>query len=218
MIARLTGTLEETLPGSVLVDTGAGLVYEALVPACDLEVLAERRGRPVTLHTLHYIEGDPSRGQVIPRLIGFSSPQDRRFFQLYTTVKGIGMRKALRSLVRPLEEVAAAIQAADAKYLTALPEIGKRTAEQIIAELRDRVGEFAGQPAAAPGQAAKAQTPAPDEALPEAGRDAVAVLVQLGEKRPDAVDLIERVLAVSPELQGVEAILQQAYRLKGAAR
>jgi len=189
------------------VDTGAGLAYEVMVPACDVERLSRRAGQEVTLHTIHYLEGDPARGSQQPRLVGFANETDRDFFRLFTTVKGVGIRKALRALVRQPAEVAAAIANKDGKFLVALPEIGKRTAEQIIAELSGRVDEFAGAGFAAPA-----------EELPEAATEALAVLVQLGERRADAAALIERVLGVAPELESPEAIIQHAYRLKASGR
>jgi len=207
MIARITGRLEEMGDGAVLIDAGAGLWYEVLVPACDVERLARRVGQDVVLHTIHYLEGDPARGTQQPRLVGFANETDRAFFRLFTTVKGIGARKALRALVRPPSEVAAAIANKDSKFLLALPEIGKRTAEQIIAELSGRVDEFAGE-------AVKAETPE----LTDAAAEALAVLVQLGERRGDAAALIQRVLTADPELKSPETIIQRVYRLKAGAR
>jgi Holliday junction DNA helicase RuvA len=202
MIARITGRLEQVSGGAALLDGGGGLTYEVLVPAFDVERLSRRIGQDVILHTVHFVEGDPAHGVQTPRLVGFLAETDREFFRIFTRVKGIGVRKALRALVRPVGEVAAAIQAKDAKFLVALPEIGRRTAEQIIAELHGKVEEFAG-PAAAPA--------AP--ALPAPAAEALAVLVQLGERRADATALIERVLTVAPEA-GPEAIIQHVYRLK----
>jgi len=207
MIARIAGRLEQLSDSAALIDTGAGLWYEVLVPACDIERLTRRIGQEVILHTIHTLEGDPSRGGQTPRLIGFASEADRRFVTLLTTVKGIGMRKALRALARPAGEVAAAIAGRDEVFLATLPEIGKRTAQLIVAELRDKVDEFA---AGLPAVAAV-------ETLPAAAAEAVSVLVQLGEKRPDAAALIERVLAVAPEADTAEAIIQKAYRLKAGA-
>jgi len=204
MIARISGRLEQIADGAALIDTGGGLWYEAFVPACDVERLSRRVGQDVVLHTIHYVEGDPTRGQVAPRLIGFLSESDREFFRKFTTVKGIGIRKALRALVRPIAAVAAAIQAKDATFLTALPEIGKRTAEQIIAELHGKVDRFAGELAAGADQAE----------LSGAAAEAVAVLVQLGERRADAFALVQRVLAVAPESDSPEALIQHAYKLK----
>jgi Holliday junction DNA helicase RuvA len=205
MIARIAGRLEQVSTGSALIDAGNGLWYEVLVPAFDMERLSRRVGQETILHTIHYLEGDPAYGSQTPRLIGFLSETDRQFFRVFTTVKGIGAKKALRALARPVSEIAAAIQAKDSKFLVALPEIGRRTAEQIVAELHGKVEAFAG--AARP-----AEPP-----MPEPGAEAVAVLVQLGERRADAVALVQRVLTVAPDLKAPEAILQQAYRLKAGA-
>jgi len=203
MIAKVTGRLEHVAEGAALVDVGGGVSYEVLVAAADVERLSRRCGQEVALHTIHYLEGDLSRGAAVPRLIGFLSESDRDFFRIFTTVKGIGARKALRALVRPPSEVAAAVGAKDVKYLKALPEIGPRTAERIVAELHGKLDEFAGE-AATVGEVE----------LPEAGAEAVAVLVQLGERRADATALVERVLAVAPDLDAPEEIIQHAYRLK----
>ena len=199
--------MDEVAGPSVLIDVGGGLWYEVLVPACDAERLRRRLGQDIVLHTIHYFEGDPSHGQQTPRLIGFLTETDRDFFRLFTTVKGIGLRKALRALVRPPVEVAAAIANKDAKFLIALPEIGRRTAEQIIVELSGKVDDFAGELA-----------PAAEAEFSESAAEAIAVLVQLGERRADAVALVERVLAVAPELQSPEEIIQKVYKLKTGGR
>jgi len=206
MIARVVGRLEEVATDSVVVDTGSGLWYELMVPSCDVERLSRKLGQQVVLHTIHYVEGDPARGGIVPRLVGFLLEADREFFRVFTTVKGIGIRKALRALARPPAEIAAAIQNKDTRLLVALPEIGKRMAERLITELSGKVDAFAGEIAAE----ARAE-------IPEAADEAVAVLIQLGERRADAVALVERVLAVAPELDSPEEILQQVYKLKAGA-
>jgi Holliday junction DNA helicase RuvA len=203
MIAHITGRLEEVAGGSALVSTATGLWYEVLVPAFDADRLGKMVGQEVGLYTIHYIEGDPSHGAQTPRLLGFVSPSDRQFFRVFTTVKGIGIRKALRALVRPVAEVAAAIQSKDTHFLTSLPEIGKRTSEQIILELHDKMGDFA-----------QAQAGIEVDKLSAPALEAISVLVQLGERRGDAEALVSRVLAVAPELTSAETIIQHAYRLK----
>lgn len=207
MISRVTGILAEVGEGSALVDSGAGLWYEVLVPAFDIERLGKSTSQHVTLYTIHYVEGDPSHGVQTPRLIGFLTDNDRTFFKVFTSVKGIGVRKALRALVLPISEVASAIAAKDARLLVTLPEIGKRTADQIILELADKMAPFAA--------AACPQCRAPQSS---SAAEAVSVLVQLGEKRADALALVERVLAVAPEMDCPEAILKHAYRLKSAGK
>jgi Holliday junction DNA helicase RuvA len=208
MISRISGKLEQVGSATALVDTGAGLWYEVMVPTCDVERLSRRVGQEVVLHTIHYVEGDPGRGNLVPRLVGFLTETDREFFRVLTTVQGIGIRKALRALARPPAEIAAAIVAKDTKLLISLPEIGRRLAERLITELADKVDSFVGE---LPAGAAAGR---PE--MPEAAAEAVAVLVQLGERRPDAVALVDRVLAVAPELDSPEAIIQQVYRLKAA--
>jgi len=206
MIARISGRPEHLADRTAAVDLGGGMWYELLVPACDVERLSRRVGQEVVLHTIHYLEGDPSHGQISPRLIGFLAETDRDFFRTFTKVKGVGVRTALAALVRPVAEIAAAIQAKDAKLLTVLPGIGPRTAERIIADLHGKVEAFAG-PAA----------PTAEAQLPAAATEAIAVLVQLGERRADAVALVERVLAVAPDSDSPETIIQHAYRLKAGA-
>ena len=205
MIARIAGRIEQITDTSVLIDAGNALWYEVLIPAMDVERLAKRVDRDVVLYTIHYIEGDPARGAQTPRLIGFATEEDREFFRILTKVKGLGNRKALRALARGVSEIATAIVRGDEVFLATLPEIGKRTAQQIVAELRDKVAAFA---VTAAGTAAAVTLPAP-------AAEAVSVLVQLGERRGDAVALVERVLAVAPELTTTEEIIRQAYKLRG---
>jgi Holliday junction DNA helicase RuvA len=210
MIARIAGRLEEVRSDAALLDTGDGLWYEVLVPSCDIERLSRKLGGDIVLHTIHYFEGDPSRGQQTPRLIGFLAEEDRAFFTTFTTVKGVGIRKALRALARRPSEVAAAIEAKDVKLLKSLPEIGARMAERIITELHGKVDAFAGDL-----PAGKAESEGPT--MTEAAAEALSVLVQLGEKRADAAALIERVLAVDPDVESPETIIQHVYKLKAGA-
>lgn len=209
MIARIKGILDGVEEGKAVIDLPDGLTYEVLVMSCDVERLTRKAGQEVVLHTIHYLEGDPSHGVQSPRLVGFLSPTDRQFFRLFTTVKGIGFRKALRALARPPGEVAAAILNKDTKFLVALPEIGRRTAETIIVDLSGKVDDWASG-----GFAATPEGPV----LSSAAAEALAVLTQLGERRSDAQAIIERVLAVAPELDTTEDIIRQAYHLKTAGR
>ncbi len=78
-----------------------------------------------------------------PRLIGFLTEVEREFFDLVCEVDGVGVKKALRAMVRPVREVAAAIEEQDLKALSALPGIGPATAERMVAKLRRRMPKFA---------------------------------------------------------------------------
>jgi Holliday junction DNA helicase RuvA len=195
----LTGQLESVCDDRVQVAVGPMLV-DVYVPGSDVDGLHGRVGEPVTLHTLLVLEGIGQGTSMVPRLIGFASPQDRAFFELFTTVKNIGQRKALRALQAPARDLAAAIARRDVTYLVALPEIGKRTAETIIAELSGKVDAWLSGAAATiePGPGPASGTPA---------ADAVTMLVALGE-RPDAArQLVERAVASHPELDSPEDIL-----------
>ncbi len=204
MLTRLTGTLDSVGQGVVVLSAGP-LAYEVHVPACDAPRLAGRIGEEVTLHTLHYLESQGQGSAMLPRLIGFDSPRARSFFQLFTTVKGMGYRKSLRALAMPFEEVALAIQQQDYAKLQALPEIGKRTAQTIVAELSEKVESFlpSGADLAAPATGAVT-------ALSGPAADAVNVLVQLGETRQRAEALIARAARQLGEDAGADALVTAA--------
>jgi len=220
MITHLTGTLVAIEDGAAHLRSG-DLTYEVLVPAADAMALAARIGQPASFHTLHYMEGQGQGSSFWPRLIGFQSTADRAFFDLFTTVKGIGNRKALRALQLPFDQVAEAIAARDHALLQSLPEIGKRTAEAICVELKGKVDPFvrglgaapAGSRAGAGAQAARGPITAEAKLL-AAARDAVEVLVLLGHAKPVARDLVERVMAREelPADATPEAIVERALR------
>ncbi|MFK7962252.1 MAG: Holliday junction branch migration protein RuvA [Phycisphaerales bacterium] len=212
MIHRLEGTLESLDRGRAIVRCGP-IAVEVLVPAGNEPSLSPRVGGAITFHTLAYLEGQGQGSSFIPRLLGFSAASDRAFFELFTTVKGIGNRKALRCLARPVGEIATAIAGRDTALLATLPEIGKRTAETIVAELAGKVDAFAMSTDAA---AAAAGSPA-IAAIPPAGEDAVAILLQLGEPEAIARRLVARALAADPSLDAPTAIVDAAFRFRDAS-
>jgi Holliday junction DNA helicase RuvA len=214
VIASIEGELVSAEDGTALVQVGP-IAYEVLVPAADVPALAGQRGAVVRFVTLHYLEGQGQGSSFWPRLIGFRTAEDRDFFELFTTVKGIGVRKALRALQRPFAEVAAAIARRDEKALTALPEIGKKMAETIVVELKDKVARYT---ATAGGgmDAAVAGGAVVSSALAGAAGDAVVVLVQLGEARPLAERMIERALQVEGAKAAAEVLVAAALRLRGS--
>src|SRR4029077_18272262 len=127
---------------SVRLQAGA-FEYEVLVPEFVRRQLQTRVGQEATLHTSHYLDGNPMQGRVVPRLIGFTSEAELDFFELFCTVDKVGVRKAIKALMRPVRDIANAIQRQDAKWLTTLPGVGAATAEQIVATLRRKVTKFA---------------------------------------------------------------------------
>ena len=157
MITKITGLLNRVLDEEVRLQVGP-LEYQVLVPEFVRRQVQSRIGQEVTLHTSEYLDGNPMQGRVVPRLIGFPSEAELEFFELFCTVDKVGTRKAIKALVRPIKEIADAIQRQDAKWLTTLPGVGAATAEQIIATLRRKVTKFALMPRAAP--TATAETPA----------------------------------------------------------
>jgi Holliday junction DNA helicase RuvA len=207
MIAALTGELRHVDERHLHLLCGA-VLYELLFPAVDLPSLQAAIGQQLTLHTIFYLGGDPTRGGLEPTLIGFLRPQDKQFFEIFTTVKGIGPKKALRALAVSVGEIAGAIEGRDAKFLIGLPEIGKRTAETIIAELAGKLKTFAAA-GLIDGKAAR-----PASRRNNAEEDAIAGLMALGERRPDAENLLERAKAGNPGLTTTNELLREMLRMR----
>ncbi len=196
---------------------GSATGYEVLLPAFLGPSLEDKIGQSVRLRTLHYLESQGQGSSFIPRLVGFCDDRERRFFELFTTVKGLGNRRALRALTIEPAAIAALIVDRNAKGLIALPEVGKRLAETIIAELNGKVDAFLDL-GATDAMTSFKRAPAhhgPASNLPPVAADAVEALVTLGEPRAEAVRRIEIILgreASSPSgtEATVESLLQQA--------
>jgi Holliday junction DNA helicase RuvA len=207
MIARLTGTLVDLTPSAALVAPPGGLTYEALLPGYLLRDLAPRIGQEITLTTVQSLEPVGGGTAFRPRLIGFETDADRRFYELFTTVKGVGGKRALKAMAIPASAIARAIEEDDAAALRALPEIGKRLAETVIAELSGKVGEFLDQPSAA----ASVAEPKPAEAMDESANQAVEALVRLGQTRAEAERAVERAIAGLGDEPSPDEILAAAF-------
>ena len=205
MIARLSGQLELVTENRAVVAAGP-IAYEVLVAPVTADDLRPLVGRQATLHTLEYFDGNPAYGQMVPRLVGFLTETDKRFFVRYISVQGIGIAKGLRSLVRSVPEIAQAIESRDVRYLSELPGIGKRTAEKIIAELCGKLDEFA---------VTAAGRPVAEE--PESKREAVVVLMSLGLQRPEAAARVDAAYERLGEKATVEALVRQAFHQGPAA-
>jgi Holliday junction DNA helicase RuvA len=207
MIVRLSGKLDFVGEDCVHLTLG-DITRELLVPAADIPFLQTKIGQAVTFFTLEYIEGNASFGQLAPKMLGFLRTDDKDFFDLFTTVKGIGTRKALRALAIPTSQIAAAIALKDTRKLSSLPTIGKRAAEQIIAELHGKVDKFAVGASAA----------VPVAQLPDYEQQAIEVLVTLGERRAEAENWVQRVCQVDSTLHDAQKIVQGVYRLKAGIK
>ncbi len=205
MISAITGSLQRVGQDRVHLACGP-LLYEILVPASDIGQLKSLTNTEITLHTIFDLEGDPTRGGLTPRLIGFLRQEDKQFFQLFITVKGIGPKRALRALVQPTGQIAAAIEAKDSRFLVELPEIGKRMAELIVAELAGKAGAFA----------LAGSAPAPISAHSTDESEAIDAAIQLGIPRVEAERLLERSRQVSPTTKSAESLLREMLRLRTA--
>lgn len=222
MIARITGTLEQIDDGEALIALPGGVAHEVLVPAyLARRLAAQTGGSTVTLHTLEYFESQNQGASFIPRLIGFASVAERSFFELLTSVKGLGNKRALRAMAGEPGLIARAIYDRDTRALQRLPEIGPKLAELIVHELKNKVepyvrlglggltGPASSGPAAGPLEVearparkprVRLGEPAPDAAEPAPApaappiRQTVEVLITLGETPLEAERLVARAI------------------------
>ncbi len=204
MITKITG-IPIAVAGDTLTLAVAAFEYEVLIPEFARRNLQDRVGdaRPVSLHTIEYLEGNAMQGRLIPRLVGFLNPVEREFFEMFCEVDGVGVKKALRAMVRPVQEVATLIEEQDAKGLATLPGIGPATAERVIAKLRRKVPKFALL-------VARDTAPAAD-----VERDILAeafdVLRVLGHSEADARRLLDGALDKKSKYKDVDALLHAVY-------
>jgi len=209
MLTRIEGKLESVQDQAVVIGLeSTGLAYEVLAPAYLAASLHERLGDTVRLHTIEYYESQGQGTSFIPRVVGFESRAGRRMYEALTTLRGVGPRKALRMLAREPEWIAGALARGDALALRQLPEVGKKLAETMIADLRDHLGEFAIVEGSMEPKPAAAALTGPAE-------DAVSALVALGQTRRDAEEAVRRALAGDATLATPESIIAAAAGLAG---
>jgi len=211
MITKITGVLNRVLDEEVRLQVGA-LEYQVLVPEYIRRRVQGSLGRETTFFTSHYFDGNPMQGRVVPRLIGFTSEAELDFFDLFCTVDKVGTRKALKALVRPVKEIANAIQRQDAKWLTTLPGVGAATAEQIVATLKRKVTKYA--LSAQPSEPAADGSPAPAPSVVVDGNvieDAYQALMTLGHSPVEARNRLDRVLTGGRTFASVEDVLKEIY-------
>ncbi|MHC2067169.1 Holliday junction branch migration protein RuvA [Bremerella sp. T1] len=204
MITKITGKLVSVDVTSVTI-AAEPFEYEVLVPEFVRRQVQSQIGQKVSFHTINYLDGDPSRGRMSPRLVGFSNHIEREFFELFCSVDGVGVKKALRAMVRPVQEVANQIEQQDAKGLSALPGIGPATADRIVAKLRRKVPKFALLISGADGES------------PDVSRDVVTetfeVLLQLGHSETQARKLLDAAVAEKKNYKDVDSLVQAVYKI-----
>ncbi len=199
MIAFLEGTLAEALPTQIVVNV-QGVGYQVLVPVSSFERLPQP-GAPVKILTHLAVREDAHV------LYGFLTESERDLFRLLLHhVSGVGPKIALAVLSGlPTEMFKAAVVAGDISAISRINGIGKKTAERIVLELKDKVG------IAAEWEASSAKN-APNEADSRL-HDAVLALISLGYKQVEAHKAVRRVLDLSESTPTAEDLIRQALKI-----
>jgi Holliday junction DNA helicase RuvA len=211
MITKMTGILNRVLDDEVRLQVGP-LEYQVLVPEFVRRHVQGRIGQEVTLHTSEYLDGNPMQGRVVPRLIGFNTEMELEFFELFCTVDKVGTRKAIKALIRPIRDIANAIQRQDGKWLTTLPGIGAATAEQIVATLRRKVTRFAMAPSG-PAEDSEAEGATPATVVDgNVIEDAYQALLSLGLPPTDARDRLDKALKGGQTYATPEDLIQAIFK------
>ena len=203
MISKLSGKLL-----SLSDETATFLVepfeYQAFISEFTRRQLQSQLGEVVSLYTIHYLEGNPQKGgKMVPRLIGFNSEVEREFFDQICSVDGVGVKKALRAMVRPVQDIARAIEQQDFKSVSTLPGIGAAMSERIVAKLRRKMGKFA------------LIVPRDEDNVSVVERsvvdDTYQILCSLGHSEVDARRLLDGAMKGKRKFKDVEELLQAVY-------
>jgi Holliday junction DNA helicase RuvA len=194
MISYLRGTLLAASPACI-VDVG-GVGFEILVTEKDRELLSRSSG-DVSFHTYLHVREDRIA------LYGFLRGQDRELFMKLIDVSGIGPRSALGIMAEEsAERIVRAIRAEDHAFLCRLPGLGKKTAERLVVELKDKLADLEMEPVGTE----------PVTALRE---DAILALTSLGMQRHAAQRALEGIDWKSPEMGSLEAVIKEALKHAG---
>ena len=207
MIGQIRGTLIGRQAPEILVDVG-GIGYEIQVPMTTLYQMPEL-GQPVTLLT-HFVVREDAQ-----QLFGFAESADRRLFRELIKVSGVGPRLALTLLSgMDAADFARCLQRDDVAALVALPGVGRKTAERLLVEMRDKAGDWLDE--LSPESAAQAETGKAGAHGNEQLAEAEQARVALGYKLTEVAKLIAAVDA-APETPS-EELIRLALRIAGGAR
>ncbi|MFT5523496.1 MAG: Holliday junction DNA helicase RuvA [Pirellulaceae bacterium] len=204
MICGITGVLRAVSEGRAILHVNS-FDYEVLIPEFTRIKLQSMLEKDISLHTIQYLEGNPAQGRLTPRLVGFLSDIEREFFEMFCSVDGVGVKKALRAMVRPVRDVATLIEEQDAKGLSTLPGIGPATSERIIAKLRRKMPKFA--------LIASTSDAAQTDVAPDIVRDTYQVLMSLGHSESDSRKLIDSAVAGKKKFKDVDSLIKEIYAL-----
>jgi Holliday junction DNA helicase RuvA len=203
VITKITGKLVQLSTTEATIAAGP-FEYQVFIPEFVRRQLQPLIGSEVSLRTIEYLEGNPQQGRLTPRIIGFMSAAELEFFEAICSVDGVGVKKALRAMVRPVREVATAIEEQDLKQLSTLPGIGAAMGERIVAKLRRKMAKFA---------LLVAQDLPPDQATDhDVLKETYEALLSLGHTASDARQKIEVAATNGKKFKSVEDLLSEIYR------
>jgi Holliday junction DNA helicase RuvA len=212
VLTRIRGTLQSVSDevATLLIEP---FEIELLISEHTRRTIQTKLGEVISFHTVFYIEGGAMVSRLAPRAVGFLSAIDREFFDIFCSVDGVGVRKALRAMVRPVREIARTIEDQDVKQLSTFPGIGEATAERIVAKLRRKVGKFALILTPPPGEGAAAgeSNGAPESAGPDVIRDTYAALISVGHNESQAREAIDRALSGKKKFKSVADMIDAIY-------
>jgi len=200
MISYLQGTIMEAYDDRITLLVN-GIGYDILIPSYAMnEIKREAAGeKELKLH----ISYNQTERQPKPILVGFRSPLEKKFFELFITVEDIGPTAAIKALVKPVREIARSIEEKDIRALRQLKGIGERKAEKIIATLKGKVAMYALLPEAG----------ALPEPVEDFRKDVEDVLVtQLGHKNIEARKMIEDAMKRNPRIASFEELFEEVYK------
>jgi Holliday junction DNA helicase RuvA len=204
LITKVTGQLL-TLADDCATLSIPPFEYEVAIPEYTRRHLQAEIGKSISLHTIHYIDGNAAQGgRLMPKLVGFLTTIERDFFELFCSVDGVGVKKALRAMVRPVQDTAVMIEQQDAKALSTLPGVGPATAEKIIATLRRKMPRFA--------LLVRRELPGAEVQKPGVVDETFQALLVLGHNEADARRLIEQALVGSKKFKDTESMIQAIYQ------
>ncbi len=203
MFSRITGTIVEPAGEIARVETG-GLVYDVVLAPSVADKIPTAPGSPIVLETYAHFALDGNAGRYT--FFGFSNAIEREFFEALLSVASIGPKSAARAFSAPMSRIARAIDEGDHAFLKTLPGIGQQKARDIVAKLQGKVARFL-LIQDAPAREAAERTP-----MPAFAGEALAVLLQLAYKRPEAEAMIAETLERAPHVDDAEALLAEIYR------
>jgi len=199
MIAYLSGTLLEKTANSIIIDVG-GVGYDVGIPLSTFYDLGEV-GDPVQLRIYTHVREDAIQ------LFGFSTERERDLYLKLISVQGVGAKSGITMLSgMNADEIIDAIRKDNLAKLIAIPGVGRKTAERLVIELRDKVGELSAAAAAA-NTAAGLKTGGESDAFD----DALSALVNLGYQRNAAEKAIQDIRRDGAD-QNVQKILRAALQ------